>query len=113
VKTFWESTTLTLNLIWDVREALFDQVKYKEMDETLFHIEAYTDRFREREMGKTAIVVNNEEQFSIMQQLANHASIQCLPIIPQVFRTMGEAMAWIDQTEYDYITALKDVSDDA
>ena len=112
VKSFWESPTLTLNLIWDVREATFNQMKYKEMDDILFHLETYADRFREREIGKTAIVVNSEAQFSIMRQLSNHASIQCLPIIPEVFKTMGEAMAWIDQTEYDFITALKDNRDE-
>ena len=72
------------------------------------YLQAYTGRFPEREIGKTAIVVNNDEQFAIMRQLSNHASIQCLPIIPEVFKTMGEAMAWIDQTEYDFINALKE-----
>jgi hypothetical protein len=111
VKTFWESPTLTLNLIWDVREATFDKMKYKEMDDILFRLQDYKERFSEREFGKTAIVVNNEEQYNIMQQLSNHATLQNLPIIPDVFKTMGEAMAWIDQTEYDIITALQDGSD--
>ena len=111
-KMFWESPTLTLNLMWDIREATFSRMKYKEMDDILFHREESADRFRKREFGKTAIVVNSEEQFSIMRQLSNHASIQCLPIIPEVFKTMGEAMAWLDQTEYDFITALKEGCDD-
>ena len=111
VKKFWDSPALTLNLIWDVREATFDRMKFKDVDDILFHLTDYQDRFSEREFGKTAIVVNNEEHFSIMRQLANHASIQCLPIIPEVFKTMGEAMAWIDQTEYDFITALKKGTD--
>jgi protein-arginine kinase len=111
-KMFWESPTLTLNLIWDVREATFTRMKYKEMDDILFHLQSYADRFSEREIGKTAIVVNSDDQFAVMRQLSSHASIQCLPIIPQVFKTMGEAMAWIDQTEYDFITALKESRDD-
>jgi protein-arginine kinase len=107
VKKFWESSTLTLNVLWDVREATFTHMKYKEMDEILFHVDSYTDRFEEIKSGKTAVVVNSDEQFAVLKQLSSHASIECLPIIPEVFKTMGEAMAWIDQTEYDYITAMK------
>jgi hypothetical protein len=112
VKNFWESPALTLNLIWDVREATFDNMKYKEVDDILFHLRDYRERFPEREFGKTAIVVNNDDQYNIMQQLSNHAMFQNLPIIPDVFKTMGEALAWIDQTEYDIITALQEGSED-
>jgi hypothetical protein len=108
VKMFWESPTLTLNLIWDVRDASFTRMKYKEMDDILFHLQAYTDRFPEREIGKTEIVVSDDEQFTVMRQLSNHDSIQCLQIMPEVFKTMGGDVAWIDQTEYDFINALKE-----
>jgi hypothetical protein len=43
--------------------------------------------------------------------LTTYAEIQRFPIIPEVFKTMGEALAWIDQTESDIIATLADECD--
>ena len=107
VKKFWESPALSLNLLWDVRAASFFRMKYSEMNEILFQTDFYGDRLEERKIGKTAVVVNSEEQFSLMKQLSSQAAMLSFPIVPEIFKTMGEAMAWIDQADYDYLTAMK------
>ena len=108
VKSFWESPSLTLNLIWDVRDASFTNITYKDVDEILFHANAYRARFTERKFGKTVIVVNSDQHFDILCGLTAYAKIQRLPIMPEVFKTMGEALAWIDQTESDLIASYTD-----
>ena len=113
VKKFWESPVLSLNLLWDVREASFFRMKYSEMNEILFQADFYGDRVEERKIGKTAVVVNSEEQFSLMKQLSSQAAMLSFPIVPEVFKTMGEAMAWIDQADYDYLTAMKGETGDS
>jgi hypothetical protein len=76
VKRFWESSALSLNLLWDIRDAFFVHIKYSEMNEIPFKVDAYGDRFKERKIGKTAVVVNSDEQYSLMKQLSSQASMQ-------------------------------------
>jgi hypothetical protein len=96
LKQIWDNAELTKNLLWDTRPATFIKPMANEDIEILLAmVDGYSDRFKEREDGKTTVVAETDLGFGLMRMLDTLAEIEEFPIQPEPFRTIEEAMEYI------------------
>ena len=95
LKSFWEDRELTLNTLWDARNAIVTNIRSSELQNIAGFIGQYRNRFEERENGKAAIVAPTDLQYGLSRILGTFYEREGLPIKLQPFRTMEEAIQWL------------------
>lgn len=99
IKSFWEAHELTLNGLWDARQAELTNLKSSDVEGITALIGEYAHRFDERKTGKTAIVASSDLQFGLSRIFGTFYEIENFPIQLKIFRDMNEALEWLDQNE--------------
>jgi len=99
IKSFWEAHNLTLNALWDARQAKLTNLKSSDMERITALIGQYTHRFEERKGGKSAVVASSDLQYGLSRILGALYEIEDFPTQLKIFRIMDEALEWIDQDE--------------
>jgi hypothetical protein len=98
LKSFWEGRELTLNTLWDTRNAVVTKLKSSEIGNIARFIGQYRNRFEERKNGKAAIVATTDLQYGLSRILETLYQRENVPIKLQPFRTMEEAIQWLGQS---------------
>jgi hypothetical protein len=98
LKSFWEGRELTLNTLWDTRNAVVTKLKSSEIGNIAGFIGQYRNRFEERKNGKAAIVATTDLQYGLSRILETLYQRENVPIKLQPFRTMEEAIQWLGQS---------------
>ncbi len=98
LKSFWEAHELTLNTLWDARNAVVTNLKSSEIENIAGLIGQYRNRFEERKDGKAAIVATTDLQYGLSRILGTFYEREDVPIKLQPFRTMEEAIKWLGQS---------------
>ena len=99
IKSFWEAHDLTLNALWDIRQAKLTNLKSSDMVSITALIGQYTHRFEERKGGKSAVVASSDLQYGFSRILGALYEIEDFPTQLKIFRIMDEALEWLDQNE--------------
>lgn len=97
LKSFWEANKLTLNILWDARNAIVTNLRSSEIKNITTFISQYSNRFEERKDGKAAIVAPTDLQYGLSRILKNSYEIENFPTKLHSFRTMEEAIQWLGQ----------------
>ena len=95
LKSFWESRELTLNTLWDTRNAVMTNLRSSELENITEFISKYRNRFEERKNGKTAIAASTDLQYGLSRILGTLYEREEVPIKLHPFRTMEEAFQWL------------------
>ena len=98
LKSFWEARELTLNTIWDARNAIVTNIKSSEIETIAGFIGQYRNRFEERKNGKAAIVATTDLQYGLSRILETLYERENAPIKLRPFRTMEKAIQWLGQS---------------
>ena len=89
----------TKNVMWDFRDADLKallSLSYNNLQD----IAKFTKQHRElRKSGKTALVVSTDVGFGLGRMYGTFAEIQNLSHSVHVFRSMDEAMKWLEEDE--------------
>ena len=99
IKSFWEAHDLTLNSLWDVRQAKLTNLKSSDIESITALIGQYTHRFEGRKGGKSAVVASSDLQYGLSRILGALYEIENFPTQLKIFRIMDEAIQWLDQDE--------------
>ena len=99
IKSFWEAHDLTLNTLWDARNAKLTNLKSSDMERITALISQYRHRFEERRGGKSAVVASSDLQYGLSRILGTLYEIEAFPTQLKIFRIMDEAFQWLDQDE--------------
>ena len=95
LKSFWEDRELTLNTLWDTRNAVVTKLKLPDIENIVGFIGQNRYRFEERKNGKAAIAASTDLQYGLSRILGTFYEREGLPIKLQPFRTMEEAIQWL------------------
>jgi hypothetical protein len=95
LKSFWEGRDLTLNTLWDARNAIVTNLKSSEIGNIAGLIGQYRNRFEERKNGKAAIAASTDLQYGLSRILGTLYEREEVPIKLHPFRTMEEAIQWL------------------
>ena len=98
LKSFWEGHDLTLNTLWDARNAVVTNLKSSEIGNIAGFIGQYRNRFEERKNGKATIVASSDLQYGLSRILETLYERENVPIKLQPFRKMEEAIQWLGQS---------------
>jgi hypothetical protein len=99
IKSFWETQELTLNSLWDARGTKLTSLKSSDMESLAVYIGQFRYRFEERIGGKSAVVASSDLQYGLSRILSTLYEIEDFPTQLKIFRTMDEAIKWLDQDE--------------
>jgi hypothetical protein len=97
LNSFWKGRELTLNTLWDTRNAIVTNLKSSEMGKIAEFIGQNRNRFEERKNGKAAIVASTDLQYGLSRILGAVYEREDVPIKLHPFRTMQEAIQWLGQ----------------
>jgi hypothetical protein len=98
LKCFWGGRELTLNTLWDTRNAIVNNLKSSEMGNIAEFIGQNRNRFEERKDGKAAIVASTDLQYGLSRILGTLYERESVPIKLRPFRKMEEAIQWLGQS---------------
>jgi len=99
IRPIYENPDLlpTLNVLWDYREGVPDPLI---RDEDIEKIASYlSNHATKRAGGKTAIVARADLEFDISKKYEFFTRLKGLSITVEVFRSLGEAMLWLDERD--------------
>jgi len=99
LKAFWEAHELTLNTLWDARNAKLTNLESSDMERITALIGQYTHRFEERKGGKSAVVASSDLQYGLSRILGTLYEVEDFPTQLKIFRIKDEAVEWLDQDE--------------
>ena len=74
-------------------------LKSSDMERIRAFIGQYRHRFEERKGGKSAVVASSDLQYGVSRILGTLYEIEGYPTRLGIFRTMEEAMEWLDQDD--------------
>lgn len=92
IESYLEGQT-TDNIIWDFREARPAASRSPRRGPNAGHVEPFWPR---RGPGKTALVASSDVLFGLNRMYQSLVEIENLPHSVQTFRSMDEAIAWLD-----------------
>ncbi|MGD2029697.1 MAG: hypothetical protein PVG86_07125 [Desulfobacterales bacterium] len=95
LKSFWEARELTLNTLWDARNAIVTNLRSSELENITGLLGQYRNRFEERKNGKAAIAASTDLQYGLSRILGTLYEREDVPIKLHPFRTMEEAIQWL------------------
>jgi hypothetical protein len=98
LKSFWKGRELTLNTLWDTRNAIVTHLKSSEMGKIAEFIGQNRNRFEERKNRKAAIVASTDLQYGLSRILGTVYEREDVPIKLRPFRKMEEAVQWLGQS---------------
>ena len=84
----------TNKVLWDLRQASLNQWRVQEIERM---IEFISPLAHNRPQGKTALLTQRDVDFGLTRMAAAHA--QNLPIQYMSFKSLDQAMEWLDQNE--------------
>ncbi|BBO76964.1 hypothetical protein DSCW_43810 [Desulfosarcina widdelii] len=84
----------TANVLWDFRLMKGNRVSSQELEELFNFIKANRAK---RLQGKTALVATSDLDFGLSRVSEAYSQIRQLPWEMKAFRTMDEALEWIDR----------------
>ena len=84
----------TANVLWDFRLMKGNRVSSQELEELFNFIKANRGK---RLQGKTALVATSDLDFGLSRVSEAYSQIRQLPWEMKAFRTMDEALEWIDR----------------
>lgn len=95
IESFWETPTLTLNVLWDYRQASLKNLSREDHEGLVRVGMKFRDRHAERTGGKTAIIASTELEYGINRASETMTQIEGYPFKVKTFRTVEEAEAWL------------------
>jgi hypothetical protein len=84
----------TANMIWDFRAIEGNRISSEELEKIISFIKQRADR---RKKGKTALVSGSDLDFGLSRISEFYAEIENLPWQIRAFRSMDDALKWIDE----------------
>jgi hypothetical protein len=97
IESFWEAPELTLNVLWDYRQADMSKLS-REDHEALVRVGLrYRDRHDERTGGKTAIIASTDLEYGMNRASQTLTYLEGYPFMVRTFRTAEEAEAWLGE----------------
>jgi hypothetical protein len=95
IESFWEAPALTLNVLWDYRQADMSHLS-REDHEALVRVGLkYRPRHAERTGGKTAIIASADLEYGMNRASETMTHLEGYPFQVKTFRTAEEAEAWL------------------
>lgn len=85
----------TLNVLWDYREGAPDpSIRDEDLEKIVSYLSNHAGK---RAGGKTAIVARADLEFDVSKKYAFFTQLKGLSIDVEVFRSLGEAMMWLNE----------------
>ena len=97
IKPIYEDPHLrpTLNMLWDYREGSPDpSIKDEDLEKIISYLSKHAGK---RAGGKTAIVARTDFEYDVSKKYEFFTKLQGLSISIEVFRTLDEAMTWLNK----------------
>jgi len=101
IEAFWEEPELTLDVLWDYRDASLVDLTTVELRELVPVGKVYGHRLEERRGGRTAIVAPGDLEYGMMRVSEALSLMSEYTFEVNVFRTMGEAEIWLAEPRTD------------
>ena len=95
IEGFWQSPELTLNVLWDYRQADMSRLTRAAHEELVRVGLKYRHRLPERTGGRTAIIASRDLEYGMNRVSETLAEIEDYPFQVKTFRTAEEAEAWL------------------
>ena len=95
LKSFWEGSELTLNTLWDTRNAVVTNLGSSEIENIVAFIGQNRNRIKKRKNGKAAIVASTDLQYGLSRIFGTLYERENIPIKLHPFRTMEKAIQWL------------------
>jgi hypothetical protein len=95
LKPFYEKHP-TKNLLWDFRNASFETLSSKNLEAIADYVKQHGEV---RAGGKTAFVVSKDLEYGLFRMIETFGEIRKIPIYTEVFRSMDEAVHWLEEDE--------------
>lgn len=92
LKDFYDAKP-TANVLWDLRKQEGHRLTHEELQDIIVYVKS---RETVRRTGKTAMVSNSDLDFGLARMIATFAEMENLPWEIQAFRTMDQALKWIN-----------------
>jgi hypothetical protein len=92
-KEFYEGDP-TKNELWDMRAITGNRISSDELRQVTFFTKQYSHK---RTGGKTAMVMNSDLDYGLGRMSETFAETEDLPWEIRIFRSMDEALAWMDE----------------
>lgn len=92
------SGEVTLNCLWDLTQADLSDIVTGDLRDEAIQTRAFADK---RKGGKTALVAEGTLEFGISRMLEVFYDLQDMPFALEVFRTIDEAMQWLQSSNSD------------
>ena len=89
---------VTLNCLWDLTQADLSDIVTGDLRDEAMQTRALADK---RKGGKTALVAEGTVEFGISRMLEVFYELQYMPFAIEVFRTIDEAMKWLQFSDTD------------
>jgi hypothetical protein len=99
IESFWEAPALTLNVLWDYRQADLSGLSRADHEALVRVGLEYRDRHAERIGGKTAIIAASVLEYGLNRASEVLTYLEGYPFEVKTFRTVDEAEAWLAQTD--------------
>ena len=92
LKQFWENRP-TMNVLWDYRKGSLARVSSVDLERMVDYVTVHSEK---RAGGKTAIVVSRDLEYGLLRVLGTLREIRKIPLQSEVFRSMEEAIEWLN-----------------
>jgi hypothetical protein len=93
IKPFYEKHP-TKDLLWDLRNASFKTFSSKKLEAIADYVKQHGEV---RAGGKTAFVVSKNLAYGLFRMIETFGEIRKIPIYTKVFRSMDEAVHWLEE----------------
>lgn len=94
-KSFYE-TEITTNVLWDFSNCDVSDLSSNDFTRLIEFAKSYA---RQRINGKSALVGSDDLAFGLGRMILTMAAFHDYPVESQVFRTVAEALDWLDDDE--------------
>ena len=82
------------NMIWDFREIKGSRITSPQIRKIILYIKMHS---KNRTKGKTALVADSDLDFGLARMSASYSEVEKLPWKIEAFRSMKEALGWIQR----------------
>ncbi|MGD2030114.1 MAG: hypothetical protein PVG86_09280 [Desulfobacterales bacterium] len=94
-KSFYEKHP-TKNLLWDLRGASLHHLSSEDLESFVYYAKGHSEV---RAGGKTAFVVSKDLEFGMLRVVDVFSEFAKIPFNIMTFRSMDEAMHWLEEEE--------------
>ena len=92
-RQFYEGN-LTRKVLWDFRKASLSRISSNHIEIILDYIRQHAEK---RAGGKTAILISKDLEYGMSRMIQSLIELKGIPIETEIFRSIEEAVHWLDK----------------